>query len=185
MSVLVAACGGEGDRSADGAEEVAQVEDRAQRVVALHVRQRRRHPKPVDAAEEEQILVQVHTSINMAEAQQRAANKRKQPATDPQGNGPASSLPNSEDQPAVGGLQLAQTTMDAAGGSSKRARAAGFEAPPDCKYHKLTQTQLKTAAEERGLVGKGPGQVPASSDKRRLHGALVAYDTAQAGAPGT
>lgn len=90
-----------------------------------------------------------------------------------------------EDQPAVGGLQLAQTTMDAAGGSSKRARAAGFEAPPDCKYHKLTQTQLKTAAEERGLVGKGPGQVPASSDKRRLHGALVAYDTAQAGAPGT
>ena len=139
----------------------------------------------LDAAEEEQILVQVHTSINMAEAQQRAANKRKQPATDPQGNGPASSLPNSEDQPAVGGLQLAQTTMDAAGGSSKRARAAGFEAPPDCKYHKLTQTQLKTAAEERGLVGKGPGQVPASSDKRRLHGALVAYDTAQAGAPGT
>ena len=73
------------------------------------------------------------------------------------------------------------TVADA--GSSKRARAAGFEAPPNCKYHKLTQQELKAAAQKRGLVVRGPGLVPESSDKKHLHAALVAYDVARAGAP--
>ena len=137
----------------------------------------------MDAAEEEQILVQVHTSINMADAIQRAADKRKQPATGQHDGGPSSSTANSRVQPVVGGLALV-STMDEAG-SSKRARAAGFEAPPNCKYHKLTQQQLKTAAQERGLVGRGPGLVPESADKKRLHAALLAYDATHAGTPGT
>jgi len=138
--------------------------------------------RDLDALEDEDVLVQVHTSINMADSRQRAAVKRKNAAgtTDTARPLPRADAPQHQIDHSAGGAAEGSDERTLEEGpqtaGEKRARKPKFDVPTTSKYFGFTRDQLKEEATARALVGKGSGQVRPSADKEHLYNALVAND---------